>query len=81
MNLKDLHANLRREAAKVIVGQEEILQVVVALLANGHVLLEERRVTLDTLNRKGVLTLDVPAQKLTMAVINKYLELKAKTLL
>ena len=44
-------------------------------------LLEERRVTLDTLERRGVLTLDVPAEKLTMAVINKYLELKAKTLL
>ncbi len=44
-------------------------------------LLEERRVTLDTLARRGVLTLDVPAEKLTVAVINKYLELKAKTLL
>jgi uncharacterized protein (DUF58 family) len=44
-------------------------------------LLEERRVILDTLERGGVLTLDVPAEKLTVAVINKYLELKAKTLL
>jgi hypothetical protein len=44
-------------------------------------LLDERRATLDRLNRQGVLTLDVSAEKLTMAVINKYLELKAKTLL
>jgi uncharacterized protein (DUF58 family) len=42
-------------------------------------LLEERRVVLDTLSRRGVLTLDVPAGKLTAAVINKYLELKART--
>jgi len=44
-------------------------------------LLEERRVILERLSRQGVLTLDVPAEKLTVAVINKYLELKAKTLL
>jgi uncharacterized protein (DUF58 family) len=44
-------------------------------------LLEERRVTLETLARRGALTLDVPAEKLTVAVINKYLELKARTLL
>jgi uncharacterized protein (DUF58 family) len=43
--------------------------------------LDERRSTLDRLNRQGVLTLDVSAENLTMAVINKYLELKAKTLL
>jgi len=39
-------------------------------------LLDERRVILDTLHRAGVLTLDVPADKLSVAVINKYLELK-----
>jgi uncharacterized protein (DUF58 family) len=44
-------------------------------------LLEERRLLLDTLHRQGVLTLDVPANQLSMAVINRYLELKAKTLL
>jgi uncharacterized protein (DUF58 family) len=44
-------------------------------------LLDERRMVLDTLGRRGVLTLDVPAEKLTMAVINKYLELKARTAL
>jgi uncharacterized protein (DUF58 family) len=39
-------------------------------------LLDERRVILDTLNQAGVLTLDVPADKLSVAVIDKYLELK-----
>ena len=41
-------------------------------------LLDERKVVLDTLNRSGVLTLDVPADKLTVSVINKYLELKGR---
>ncbi|MCS6826452.1 MAG: MoxR family ATPase [Caldilinea sp.] len=40
-NLFDLYERLRIEAAKVIVGQEEVfLQVVTAFLAGGHVLLE-----------------------------------------
>ncbi len=44
-------------------------------------LLDERQVALDTLRRRGVLTLDVPANQLSIAVINRYLELKARTLL
>ena len=44
-------------------------------------LLDERRTVLDKMERRGALTLDVPAQKLTVAVINQYLELKARTLL
>lgn len=44
-------------------------------------MLDERRVVLDTLKRQGVLTLDVAANQLSIAVINRYLELKAKTLL
>ena len=31
------------------------------------------------LRRRGVITLDVPAHQLTMTVVNKYLELKAKS--
>ncbi len=42
-------------------------------------LLAERQVTLDQLRRQGVLTLDVPADQLSIAVINQYLELKART--
>ena len=44
-------------------------------------LLEERSVTLENLRRHGVMTLDVPANQLTITVINRYLELKGKTLL
>lgn len=44
-------------------------------------LLDERRVILDTLHRAGVLTLDVPADKLSASVINKYLELKTRGVL
>jgi uncharacterized protein (DUF58 family) len=46
--------------------------------AVAEMLLDERQVVLDTLNRSGVLTLDVPADKLTVSVINKYLELKGR---
>jgi uncharacterized protein (DUF58 family) len=44
-------------------------------------LLDERRIVLETLQRQGVMTLDVAANQLSIAVINRYLELKAKTLL
>ncbi len=44
-------------------------------------MLDERRVVLDTLRRRGVLTLDVPANQLSLAVINRYLELKGRTML
>jgi uncharacterized protein (DUF58 family) len=41
-------------------------------------LLDERRGALDALAGHGALTLDVPAEELTIAVINRYLELKAR---
>ena len=41
MNVKESTAQLRREAAKVIIGQTEVFdQMMIALLARGHVLLE-----------------------------------------
>lgn len=43
-----------------------------------EILLDERQVILDTLNRSGVMTIDVPADKLTVSVINTYLALKAR---
>ncbi len=43
--------------------------------------LDERRIVLDMLHKRGVMTLDVPANQLSMAVVNRYLELKGKTLL
>ena len=42
-------------------------------------LLQEKHATLEILRRQGVITIDVPAHQLTMAVVNKYLELKAKS--
>jgi uncharacterized protein (DUF58 family) len=41
-------------------------------------LLDERRVILDTLHQAGVLTLDAPADKLSVAMIDKYLGLKSR---
>jgi uncharacterized protein (DUF58 family) len=58
------------------VGQPARDSQAVYTRAVAEMLLDERQVVLDTLNRSGVLTLDVPADKLTVSVINKYLELK-----
>jgi uncharacterized protein (DUF58 family) len=44
-------------------------------------LLDERRIALESLTRQGVQTLDVPANHLSMDVINRYLELKGRMLL
>lgn len=41
-------------------------------------LIDERRLLLERLRQRGVLTLDVAAEHLTMAVVNRYLELKAR---
>lgn len=41
-------------------------------------MLDERTVLLETLRRQGVLTLDVPADQLSFAVVNRYLEIKAR---
>ena len=41
-------------------------------------LLDDRASALEALQRRGALTIDVPADKLTPAVVNKYLELKAR---
>jgi uncharacterized protein (DUF58 family) len=49
--------------------------------AVAEMLLDERRVVLDTLQRSGVLTLDVPADQLSVSLINKYLELKGRGVL
>ncbi len=49
--------------------------------ASAAQMLDERRLVLDTLRKRGVLTLDVPANQLSLAVINRYLELKGRTML
>src|SRR5215213_6320721 len=65
--------NITRMAAQPPRSSDAVYQRAVA-----EMLMDERRVVLDTLNRSGVLTLDVPADKLTVSVINKYLELKGR---
>jgi uncharacterized protein (DUF58 family) len=42
-------------------------------------LIDERRRLLGSLAQRGVLTLDVDAQHMTMAVVNRYLQLKARS--
>ncbi len=65
--------NITRLAAQPPRDSDAVYQRAVA-----EMLLDERQVVLDTLQRSGVLTLDVPADKLSVSVINKYLELKGR---
>ena len=44
-------------------------------------LLQERALALESLRSRGVLTLDVPADELSVALIERYLQIKARTLL
>lgn len=65
--------NITRLAAQPPRDSDAVYQRAVA-----EMLIDERQVVLDTLNRSGVLTIDVPADKLSVSVINKYLELKGR---
>lgn len=47
----------------------------------GEQLMEERKTILEDLRRRGVLTLDIPANELSIAVINRYLELKGRSMI
>jgi uncharacterized protein (DUF58 family) len=67
---------VQRLARQAVVDSPTVYQRTVA-----EQLLDERRLTLDRLRRQGVVTLDVPADELSVAVINKYLELKARTMI
>lgn len=42
-------------------------------------LLDERQMVMESLERRGVQTLDIVADQLSMAVINRYLDLKARS--
>lgn len=61
-------------AAQKLTDSKSVYQKTIA-----EKLLEEKQATLEILRRRGVITLDVPAHQLTMTVVNKYLELKAKS--
>ena len=54
-------------------GSPEVYRRAVALTLD-----ERRRATLETLKGRGVIPIDVPADRLTPAVINAYLDLKAR---
>lgn len=62
-------------------NQEPSDSLTVYQRASAAQMLDERRIVLDTLRKRGVLTLDVPANQLSLAVINRYLELKGRTML
>lgn len=63
----DVHAAARQAPADSMAVYQR------AAAAN---LLHERQVALESLHRQGVLTLDVPANQLSLAVIDRYLALK-----
>jgi uncharacterized protein (DUF58 family) len=42
-------------------------------------LLDERRTLIERLERQGALVIDVPAEQLTTSIVNRYLEIKART--
>lgn len=60
-------------AGKAPADSQEMYQNIVA-----RMLLDDRAAALDALARRGAMTVDVPADKLTLAVVNKYLEVKAR---
>ncbi len=63
---------LDQEALQIPNNSDSVYRRVVA-----EQLIDERRLLLDTLRSRGVLTLDVDAQRLSMEVVNRYLQLKA----
>lgn len=63
-------------AAQPISGSAALYERTVA-----QQILDERRLALDRLRGAGVLTLDAPADELSVAVINRYLEIKERTLI
>jgi uncharacterized protein (DUF58 family) len=64
---------LEQEAQQVPASSERVYRRAVA----GQ-LIAERRLLLEKLRRQGVFTLDVSAENLSMAVVSRYLELKAR---
>lgn len=67
---------LRAQADRIPSVGRDLYEKVVA-----QRLLEERATLLDEMRRGGVLTVDAPADQLTPATINRYLELKQRALL
>jgi uncharacterized protein (DUF58 family) len=66
---------LDQEAEQTPTNSDAVYRRVVA----GQIM-QERRLLLEKLQRHGVMTIDVDAEHLTMAVVNRYLELKVHQL-
>ena len=64
---------VQRQARQPIVDSASLYQRTIA-----EQLLAERRLTLDRLRSQGVMTLDAPADELSVAVIDRYLAMKAR---
>lgn len=64
---------VQRMADQVVADSPSLYQRTVA-----EQLLDERRLTIERLIQHGILTLDVPADELSIAVVNRYLELKER---
>ncbi|MEZ4710005.1 MAG: DUF58 domain-containing protein [Caldilineaceae bacterium] len=67
---------VQRLATHAVADSQSLYQRAVA-----EQLLDERALTLERLRRLGVETLDVAADELSISVINRYLELKARTMI
>ena len=67
---------VQRLATRAVADSQSLYQRAVA-----EQLLDERALTLERLRRLGVETLDVAADELSISVINRYLELKARTMI
>ena len=66
---------LDREAAQAPSDSASVYRRAVA-----EELIDERRLLLENLQRRGVLTLDVDAQHLSITAVNRYLQLKGRAL-
>ncbi len=67
---------LDQEARQSPTGSEAVYRRTVA-----EQLIDERRLLLEQLQRRGVFTLDVDAQQLSISTVNRYLQLKSRALL
>lgn len=61
-----------------LAGQTPVDSATTYQRALAEQVLAERALTLDQLRHRGVLTLDVPANQLSISVVNRYLELKSR---
>jgi uncharacterized protein (DUF58 family) len=76
-----LHVALRDPALEAIAHPETISLDSVALAVSAGQIARERQVVLDRLARLGVLCLDTEPEKLTAALVSRYIEIKAREMI